>query len=202
MSRTKKSRKQGSMPTAKAKLSKQELEKVEKRVRKKSGKQAGNRQKEANQPIDTSQVSGTKKDPRIGSKTPIVLGNVALGKLPTDNEKNKNKSKVSSSKSQPIAAIRFIDNESSTEDNAETKEQELASIEQDQSLQEILAKQESDIALTEQEVDYYNKMMERHQELRSELGLDDDAESAEETANYNSEDDLWNKLDNQDLSDY
>lgn len=47
MSRTKKSRKPGSAPTAKPKLSKQELAKVEKRTRKTTGKQAGNRQKEA-----------------------------------------------------------------------------------------------------------------------------------------------------------
>ena len=49
MSRTKKSRKPGSAPTAKPKLSKQELANVEKRVRKKTGKQAGNRQQEATQ---------------------------------------------------------------------------------------------------------------------------------------------------------
>ncbi|MGL1957583.1 MAG: Der GTPase-activating protein YihI [Colwellia sp.] len=194
MSRTKKSRKQGSAPTAKPKLSKQELEQVEKRVRKKTGKKAGNRQQEANRPVENSSDSGAKKDPRLGSKTPIVLG-----KPSSNNEKPKikNTNKETSSTNKPIAAIRFITNES---DNV-TKEQELAAIEQDQALQDLIEKQEEDIALTEQEVDYYNKMMERHQTLRAELGLEDDAESDEEQSS-NSEDDLWDKLDNQNLSDY
>ena len=46
MSRSKKSRKPGGAPTAKPKLSKKELANVEKRVRKSTGKVAGNRQKE------------------------------------------------------------------------------------------------------------------------------------------------------------
>ena len=83
MSRTKKSRKPGGAPTAKPKLSKQELAKVEKRVRKSTGKQAGNRQKEATQEKANNKQQGLNKDPRLGNKTPI-----ALGKLTAKARKN------------------------------------------------------------------------------------------------------------------
>jgi len=61
MSRSKKSRKPGGAPTAKPKLSKQELEKVEKRIRKTTGKVAGNRQKEALQEKRATINKGQKK---------------------------------------------------------------------------------------------------------------------------------------------
>ena len=47
--------------------------------------------------------------------------------------------------------------------------------------------------------------MERHQTLRELLGLSDDEEEEDETkskSKSDSEDDLWDKLDNNDLSDY
>jgi len=47
--------------------------------------------------------------------------------------------------------------------------------------------------LTEQEVDYYNEKMERHQILSAELGLDenDDSSDSEESTGSDSEDELW-----------
>ena len=67
-----------------------------------------------------------------------------------------------------------------------------------------MAKQEDDIALTEQEVDYYNEKMERHQVLSAELGLDDADEESEsyEPNSNDSEDDLWDKLDRPNFSDF
>ncbi len=193
MSRTKKSRKPGGAPTAKPKLSKQELAKVEKRIRKTTGKQAGNRQKEAIQEKANGNQQAGSKDPRLGNKTPIALGKIVAKAEKSNQEKAKQTGKKSA-----LASVRFIEN-TETELSAE---QALNAIEQDETLQSILAKQEDDIALTEQEVDYYNDMMERHQVLTAELGIDEDDEAIDEPNVSNSEDDLWDKLDNQDFSDF
>lgn len=191
MSRSKKSRKPGSAgPTAKPKLSKVELANVEKRVRKKAGKKPGNRQQEAQLDIGTDHNANQKKDPRIGSKTPIELGGVAK---PTQAKP----SKVAKTKQDPIAAIRSVSN-----DNVEvelTLAQELANIEADERLQVILAKQEDELALTEQEVDYFNDMMDRHQKISAQLDEDEEEQPSKNSAI--SEDDLWDKLDNSSLSD-
>jgi len=204
MSRSKKSRKPGGAPTAKPKLSKQELEKVEKRTRKTTGKVAGNRQKEAVQEKTANNQSGVKKDPRLGNKTPI-----ALGKIVAKAEKSKQeKVKQNTPQSSAIAAVRFVEpaatKVASDVSSNLTSEQELDAIEQDEMLQSILTKQEDDIALTEEEVNYYNDMMERHQALSAELGLDEDVddEASDETNVNNTEDDLWDKLDNNNFSDF
>ena len=212
MSRSKKSRKPGGAPTAKPKLSKQELETVEKRTRKTTGKVAGNRQKEAQPDQTENNQKGANKDPRLGNKTPIVLG-----KLITKAEKDKvekakqAKAKQKSLKSAPIASVRFVENtDVELSEKQEifpavlTPEQELDAIEQDETLQTILAKQEDDIALTEEEVNYYNDMMDRHQALSGELGFDEEDESddSDELTGSGSEDDLWDKLDSHNLSDF
>jgi len=202
MSRSKKSRKPGGAPTAKPKLSKQELEKVEKRIRKTTGKVACNRQKEALQEKKGNHQQGAKKDPRLGNKTPI-----ALGKIVAKAEKSKQeKVKQDTSKSAAIAGVRIVEPEvtelSSTLLSGMSPEQELDAIEQDDRLQSILAKEEDDIALTEEEVNYYNDMMERHQALSAELGLDEDEDISDEINANDSEDDLWDKLDNNNLSDF
>jgi len=198
MSRSKKSRKPGGAPTAKPKLSKQELEKVEKRIRKTTGKVAGNRQKEAVQEKTGNNQQGAKKDPRLGNKTPI-----ALGKIVAKVEKKKQEEvKQNSAKPAAVAGVRFIEPVITDVPSALSPEQELDAIEQDEMLQNILTKQEDDIALTEQEVDYYNDMMDRHQTLSAELGLEEDDEVSDEVNDSNTEEDLWDKLDNNALSDF
>ncbi|KGJ92233.1 Der GTPase-activating protein YihI [Colwellia psychrerythraea] len=206
MSRSKKSRKPGGAPTAKPKLSKQELASVEKRIRKSTGKVAGNRQKEATQENTGNNQSGVKQDPRLGNKTPI-----ALGKIVAKVEKSKQvQAKENNQTTASIASIRIVEdvvvNNAAIESKAIqlTAEQEIDAIEQDELLQSLLAKQEDDIALTEQEVDYYNEKMERHQELSAELGLEDEEQISEsdETTRSDSEDDLWDKLDRPDFSDF
>jgi len=197
MSRTKKSRKPGSAPTAKPKLSKQELANVEKRVRKKTGKQAGNRQQEATQSEQKTGQQGVKKDPRLGNKTPI-----ALGKLAAKVEKTQ---QAAVKKVAPMAAVRI---EQKDEKVASlSAEEELNAIEQDEALQNILSKQEEDIALTEQEVNYYNELMDRHEQLSAELDDEDDSdENGTMDDAQESEDDMWDKLDrsidNSDFPDF
>jgi ribosome assembly protein YihI (activator of Der GTPase) len=77
--------------------------------------------------------------------------------------------------------------------------EELDNIEADERLQSILAKQEKAIALTEEEVDYFNEMMERHQHLTEALAEDDELEEESNNVDANSEEDLWDKLDNSPL---
>jgi ribosome assembly protein YihI (activator of Der GTPase) len=212
MSRSKKSRKPGGAPTAKPKLSKQELEKVEKRSRKTTGKVAGNRQKEAQPDQTENNQKNANKDPRLGNKTPIVLGKIITKAEKAKAEKAKQvKAKQNSLKSAPIASVRFVENtdvelaeKQEVTAKALTPEQELDAIEQDETLQTILAKQEDDIALTEEEVNYYNDMMDRHQALSADLGLDeeDEATDSDESEGRGSEDDLWDKLDGHDFSDF
>ena len=200
MSRNKKSRKPGSAPTAKPKLSKVELANVEKRVRKKTGKKPGNRQQEANQPQSTGQSVEQNKDPRIGSKKSIDLGS-SVSSTPQKSAKQKT-TETKIKQDSPIAAIRAVEVEN-TQTKQETKQtaeqylaQELATIENDEQLQDILTKQETEQELTEQEVDYFNEMMDRHQALTEKLGIteEDDDEVASKRSD-NSEDDLWDKLD-------
>lgn len=187
MSRTKKSRKPGSAPTAKPKLSKIELASIEKRQRKKTGKKPGNRQQEAKLVKKSDKATSENKDPRIGSKKPIQLG----GSIePTKNKPVKVEKTIQS----PIAAIRVVDAE---EINLA---QELVNIETDERLQSILEKQEEGIILTEQEVDYYNELMERHQQLTEELAENEEPEEPNSNTTDSAED-LWDKLDNSSIQD-
>lgn len=195
MSRTKKSRKQGSAPTAKPKLSKAELANVEQRVRKKKGKKPGNRQQEAQVVSNTEQNANQNKDPRIGSKKPIDLG-VATTSSTAQSVKPK-PNKVVRATSDPIAAIRRVDKDSV--DVALTLAQQLENIEADERLQIIIEKQEDELPLTEAEVNYFNDMMARHQHISAQL--DDDEENATDTGTARSEDDLWDKLDHSSLLD-
>ncbi len=192
MSRSKKSRKPGGAPTAKPKLSKVELAAVEKRVRKKTGNKPGNRQQEAQQVKSSDQNANQNKDPRIGSKIPIDLG---TGAKPIKTKL----SKTPKTKPDPIAAIRTVNNDDVKVKVELNLAQELADIEADERLQTIIAKQEDELALTEQEVDYYNEMMERHQQISTQL--DEDEEEPVNTSSATSEDDLWDKLDNSSLPD-
>jgi uncharacterized protein len=193
MSRSKKSRKPGSAPSAKPKLSKKELESVEKRIRKSKGKKAGNRQQEAAPKIEQKQAT-LNKDPRLGSKKPIILLKETI-KSPVKKVKKQ---------STPLAAVRTVEPAAEQATTVvEVLAQELERIEDDQALQAILAKQEQALELSAQEVDYFNEKMTRHQEICTALGYDDDEDDeALIDEQVSSEDDLWDKLDNNDLSKF
>jgi ribosome assembly protein YihI (activator of Der GTPase) len=194
MSRSKKSRKPGVGSSGAVKESQKTVEAApEKRIKKHKGKQAGNRQKEAI-PKQEQQQASAKKDPRLGSKKPIDLGQI------------KTKASVKSTtkpKQAPIAAIRTIE---PVEASTNLLAQELEAIEQDERILLILSKQEDDIELNEDEIDYFNDKMERHQVLCEKLGISDDEDEGEEdfqpSTTKSSEDDLWDKFDNSDLSKF
>ena len=197
MSRNKKSRKQGAGSIGAVKVKddkKKTIVPVDRKPKNKSGKQAGNRQKEAFDSGLDSPEKAENKDPRIGSKKLIDLGGPLKAPAQPFKAKIKNKVKVDQS---PIAAIRIVEADTSLE-------QELTAIEEDNRLQNILEQQEDDISLSNEDVDYFNEKMERHQQLREMLGLEgeNEDESTETVEKANSEEDLWDKFDNSDLSKF
>ncbi len=198
MSRSKKSRKPGVGSSGPVKVKDTTKTKTpvvahEKRAKKLKGKPPGNRQNEAKQK-DQAQQSQVNKDPRIGNKTPIILGQATNKKSVTTRVKAK-------PTTPSVAPIRTIEPEMVIDTDALM--QELEAIEQDQRLISILSKQDDDIELTESEVDFFNEQMDKHQQIRETLGLDDeDEEDDESVENNDSEDDLWDKFDNSDLSKF
>ena len=204
MSRTKKSRKPGTGSLGAVKDDKKKLvPATPRRLKKKNGKESGNRQKEATATTSGAQGSAQKKDPRIGNKTPIVLGNAAsiIVKPAQAKAQQVKTAAVKSAKqkqnSSPIAAIRVV--ETTAE---ETLAEQLIAIEQDEKLLEILEKQDTDAPLSAEEVDYYNELMEQHEQISEKLGLDDDEEEVVTNGKADSEDDLWDKFDNSSLSEF
>ncbi len=196
MSRVKKSRKPGvGKREVLSEADKKLIVPTPKRAKKKVGKEPGNRQKEAFENKTQNQKSNVPKDPRLGSKVPIDLTPKAAPKVTTNTNKPKKE------KQSPIAAIRIVEPEVTP---TSALEDELYAIEDDQQLQSILALQEEDKTLSEEQIDYFNEKMERHQELRELLGWDDEESEDDEDNNQSksSEEDLWDSLDSTDLSKY
>ena len=192
MSRTKKSRKPGTGSIGILKDDKKKLvTPTPRKAKKKSGKEAGNRQKEASPKVNNGQKSSVNKDPRIGNKTPIDLGKPVTAPIKTKAAKP---AKVIANNS-PIAAIRAVE-------ASESLAEQLNRIEQDPRLLEILEKQDDDIELTAEDVNYYNELMEQHEKISQALGLDDEEEIIAPTKSSDSEDDLWDKFDSSDLSKF
>ncbi len=199
MSRTKKSRKPATAPKAKPKLSKKELSQVEKRTKKLTGKKPGNRQLEAQKKVKKTS-SSIQKDPRIGSKKPIVL-------IKETHEKKTTVEKIPSKVD--IAPIHFVEEESLVEESLvdeiiideDALMAELTAIEQDEKLHTISAKAEFEIS--EEEIIYFNDKMERHQELCLLLGIEYGEQGDDSVAEPGEldEDALWDKLDSNDFID-
>lgn len=197
MSRTKKSRKPsaGSASVPKPKESKAELAKaVPRKPKNKKGKPAGSRQQEVAARKGTQTQGSHNKDPRIGNKTPIDLGGKAsTAKAPAVKAQD---AKTTPKNTSPIAAIRGVE-------PLNNIAQEIERIENDPKLLAIVDKQDENISLTADEVDYYNTQMERHQTLSDELGDDDEDNSLINSPRLpEDEDELWDKFDNSDLSKF
>lgn len=184
MTRSKKTRKVKLDSRApKPKLDKASLALLDKKPKKKTGKTSGNKQQEATKASTTNTTNKNAKDPRLGSKKPIDLGRP----LPVKQKPAAKK------KATGIAKVKLLDQTSSPSDR-------LAEIEQDTALLAIISKQEMGEALSEQEVNYFNDLMEEHSKITEELGIEDDVD---DSANAElSEDELWNKLDTTDFSDF
>jgi hypothetical protein len=196
MSRSKKSRKPGVGSSGPVKeTTKTPKVPVEKRAKKLKGKPSGNRQTEA-KPIADGQNSQVNKDPRIGNKTPIALGTLSNKKMVSPKKIKPSKPLATS-----VAPIRTIEPEQNIDIDALM--QELEAIEQDERLLTILAKQDDELELSESDVNFFNAQMDKHQSIRETLGLDDeDDEEVDVKQGNSSEDDLWDKFNNSDLSKF
>ena len=183
MTRQKKSRKPGVGSSGTSKVEKTLLAEKEKRIRKKTGNKPGSRQQIANNKKAHS-TDKAKKDPRLGSKKPIELG-IKAPEKPNKPVKTKH--------AEPkVAAIRTLETTSLQQDLLS----ELAAIEADTWLLEIVEKQEQELPLNAQEVDHFNELMERHQEITEQLALDEDESIESEEL---SEEDLWQKFNDGDF---
>ncbi|WP_448547060.1 Der GTPase-activating protein YihI [Thalassotalea fusca] len=186
MTRKKKSRKPGVGSIGAVKESKLAFTPSDKKPKKKTGKTAGNRQQEALNKKGTDNRTKAVTDPRIGSKKPIALGTPVA-------EKTKQPAKKSASQS-PIAAIKVMQSSLSTADK-------IAAIETDEKLQGIVEKIDQDIALTEEEVYYYNDLMEQHEQLSDQLATETADEMPKKQAVDIDDDALWDKFDSADFDD-
>jgi len=186
MTRKKKSRKPGVGSIGVVKEPKQAFTPSDKKPKKKTGKTAGNRQQEALKKKAKDNRANTVKDPRIGSKKPIALGTPVV-------EQKKQTAKKASNQS-PIAAIKVMQSSLSTADK-------IAAIEADEKLQGIVEKIDQDIALTEEEVYYYNDLMEQHEQLSEQLAQETADDMPKKQAIDIDDDALWDKFDSADFND-
>jgi uncharacterized protein len=178
MTRQKKTRSAG--PNGQRHLSAEDIRKTrqpkEQTKKKGAGLKSGSRNSEATV-SSTANNESTKKDKRIGSKKPIAL--VADTVIQTTEQVNiALKPKASLAKARPVGL---------------TPEQELALIENDSVLQQLLERVEQDEILTGKEAKYFNAKTARLEQLLQQLGLTEDAatESVDRLAEFESKD--WRK---------
>lgn len=121
------------------------------RPKKKTGRPAGSRHN-----VETTNQSPTgkavKKDPRLGSKKPIPL--LLEPKVSASEKTKKTKGFFS-------------------------PQQELKALEQDTRLNKLLDKAEQNKRLTEEEQQYLNTKLARHQQLCTLLGIDQEGDGSE-----------------------
>ena len=156
---------QAKKPAAKNRRKTREQLNQEARDRKREKKHRGNASGSRANPVTENQKGGNggqKKDPRIGSKTPIALGNDAV---------------ISAATKKPVKAAPV---------KAETKprltpQEELAVLENDERLDTLLDRLENGETLTAEEQAWLDKTLDRIDVLMEQLGitLDDDVEDEE-----------------------
>jgi ribosome assembly protein YihI (activator of Der GTPase) len=162
MTRQKKTRSAG--PNGLRNLSAEDARKTrqpkEQSKKKGAGLKSGSRN---SMPADSQNKANTaaKKDPRLGSKKPIEL-TPAAQPTPAQQTEQILQPKASLGKVKPVTL---------------TAEQELAIIENDSYLQQLLERVEKDEILTGKDAKYFNTKTARLEQLLEELGLGDDETS-------------------------
>ncbi|WP_028863188.1 Der GTPase-activating protein YihI [Psychromonas aquimarina] len=166
MSRTKKSRTAGnseakfSGPRKESSSQAQEARK-KKRKSKLKGNKAGARN--ANESKQTQQKNAKQavNEKRVGSQKAVPL--ILEEKAPVETAKVQHQPKAKVIKSQPAPKL--------------SPEKELALIENDDRLNELLEQLDNDESISQVDQSWVNKQMERHQEIMKELGwLDEEGE--------------------------
>lgn len=159
----------------------------DKKPKKKTGLKSGNKQqvavKKQKQP-----TSKTAKDPRIGSKTPIVLIKETPKQAPTTSKPLNNQDAIAAIKKAPEPL---------------SLAEQLAAIENDERLWSITEQQENGQELSQTDVDYYNQQMDEYQRISEQLGADEDSNNDQVSAQDNdddslSEEELWQKFNSDD----
>lgn len=163
MTRKKKSRKVGAFGPASSNNTKSDDMSQTRMPKKPKGNKAGSRQQLAEKK-PANKKSSHRKDPRIGSKKPIQL-------VPTVSTEKPNAQAQVSKKVQPLAKVRVIDAQ-------ETVVDEIAAIENDQYLQELVEKNDDGIELSEAEFSYMTTKLERYQALTEDDAVENDDESS------------------------
>lgn len=161
MTRRKKSRKIGQIGTRKqdARPEKPDSGRTKKTPK---GQKSGSRNSQLlkTEPTQTS-ASPVKGNKKLGSKKPIPLV--------VDKKDNKQtETTVPKEHKQPTITL------TKANEPVLTPEQELLSIEQDPTLIELVERVEAGEVLTGKDAKYFNKYINRHEELMAELGLDEE----------------------------
>lgn len=155
----------------------------DKKPKKKTGLKSGNKQqvavKKQKQPTNK-----TAKDPRIGSKTPIVL----IKETPKAPKSSNNQSAIAAIKKAPEPM---------------SLAEQLAAIENDERLWSITEQQENGQELSQTDVDYYNQQMDEYQRISEQLGADEDSNNDQVSVQDKdddslSEEELWQKFNSDD----
>ncbi|MGL5285301.1 hypothetical protein SAMN05880558_10792 [Aeromonas sp. RU39B] len=141
-----------------------------KRIAKRKGLKAGSRHSVA----DNGGKSGKKekKDPRIGSRTPVALIVEAPKPQPA-------KSKPVKEEKKPLPL---------------TPEQELAMIENDDRLNALMDRLDEGETLSPADQAWVEQQVTRHQQLMEELGLVEEDDEDEDDAEPASDDELWDRF--------
>ena len=139
-----------------------------------AGLKSGNRNSEALVKTSNTEVN-VKKDKRIGSKTPIAL-------IPAD---------ISAAAVQPLVMPTPKASLAKVKPEPLSPEQELALIENDAYLQQLLERVEQNELLTGKDAKYFNAKTARLEQLLQQLGLTDDDAEVDPLAEFESKD--WRK---------
>ncbi|KZN40014.1 Der GTPase-activating protein YihI [Pseudoalteromonas luteoviolacea] len=162
MTRKKKSRKLGE--NGSPRLSKEKLRELramkEQRVKKQKGNKAGTRNAQEAK-VELSTNSGTKIDPRAGSKKKIAL---------TSEQNLQPKTPQMNRHLKPQANL------TKAHEPELTLEEELQQLENDERLMKLLELHERGELLTGKDAKFFNRAIARHQELCELLGIDDEFE--------------------------
>lgn len=145
----------------------------EARDRKRDKKHRGNASGSRGNPVTEKQQNGggsKNKDPRIGSKKPVVLSG--------EGETTTAIKSVKASKSQPEKKIRL------------TPQEELAALENDERLDKLLDRLESGESLSADEQAWLDRTLDRIDELMEQLGITLDEGAEDEAA----EEDMYRLL--------
>lgn len=168
MTRQKKSRKSGPIGVRKQDLRPKQEDKSPRKKKAPKGQKPGTRNAVdvlTNESASTN-TSQVKRDKKVGSKKPIPLT--------VSETKVEQKPIPAKSNLKPAVTLEKVKAESLT------PEQELQQLENDQLLIELAERVEQGELLTGKDAKYFNKHMDRYEELAEQLGIEDDEEDDSE----------------------